>query len=178
MIQKLIGPTFEGITCFLRLHQSLTSMLRRFDQLFFKALHQFIEVFGHSLMHSSFKIPWQPFSQVEDFDSAIATQWFFYFSACILWFDFSQALAVRKMASHLTAEDFMRSSWSTCEIRWLKIKPKSSLLRHLLFVLICFLWFMPNPELKHLHFGFICPWKGQLMPNTLIFTRHKIFLAS
>jgi len=106
-------------------------------------LLRLIDVCQHSFMHSFLKVPPQHFYQ---FEVWTLTGPFFFFrhsavdlllclgSLSCWWPSFSQALAVRQMASHLTPEYFgiQRSSWTqwlqAIQVLWLQNKPTSSAL--------------------------------------------------
>ena len=120
---------------------------RNCDPLFFMLMLEFIDVLGIHLcaaifsLATLFKSGWDV-----DFTGFTTTPRFFFFFinffqiCCCAWDhcpgawpNYSHALAVRQMASHLTLECFgiQRSSWSTpwlqgAQVLWLQNEPKSS----------------------------------------------------
>ena len=111
-----------SIWCF----ESISLLWGNFYQFFFTMLRQFIEVYRHSYMHSSLKVPPQHFNQVGVWTSTGSLQHLHSFifvvdfqpflgSLAFAWHKLSQVVPVRQRASHLTLEYFgiQRSSWWT-----------------------------------------------------------------
>ena len=126
---------------------------RNFGLFFFPTLLQFIEVFEHSLIHSSGHITTFLLGAGLDFVKMIL--WFFFFDP--FWCRFAEMLQsiFRPSSSCCTDLEYsciQRSSWSTqilqgAQVLWLQISPKSSPSTTMLdtgyevFLWKCSLWF-------------------------------------